>query len=124
MADVHYAPDALAQARFEEMVENIKPDRTDEDLLFQVMLDWGVDLALPVEQRIIQNKTVFFVDGNALMACFDKYQGVDEDFVKELAAHQPLRVVFRDAGFKNDATKINVVQIFKQLSPVTEIKSL
>jgi len=124
MADVYYAPDALAQARFEECVDNIKPERTDEDLLFQVMLDWGVDLALPIERKTIQGKTVFFVDGNALLACFDRHQGVDEDFVKELAAHQPLRAVFRDAGFKDDAAKINVVQIFKQLSPATEIKSL
>jgi len=124
MADVHYAPDALAQSSFGDLVDNIKPERTDEDLLFQVMLDWGVDLALPIERKTIQGKTVFFVDGNALIACFDKHQGVDEDFVKELAAHKPLRAVFRDAGFKDDAAKINVVQIFKQLSPVSDVKSL
>lgn len=77
------------------------------DLLFQVMLDWGVDLALPIARETIQGKEVFFVDGNALAACFDASGGVDEDFVKSLAKHQPMRVVFRDAGFKDSAVKID-----------------
>jgi adenine-specific DNA-methyltransferase len=124
MADVYYAPDALDKAKFDMFVDNIKPDRTAEDLLFQVMLDWGVDLALPIAKETIQGKEVFFVDGNALVACFDAQGGVDEEFVKALAKHQPLRVVFRDAGFKDSAVKINVEQIFKQLSPSTEVKCL
>ncbi len=124
MADVYYAPDALDKANFDMFVDNIKPDRTAEDLLFQVMLDWGVDLALPIGKETIQGKDVFFVDGNALAACFDASGRVDEDFVKALAKHQPLRVVFRDAGFKDSAVKINVEQIFKQLSPSTELKCL
>jgi len=124
MADVYYAPDALDKANLDLFVDNIKPDRTVEDLLFQVMLDWGVDLALPIEQKTIQGKDVFFVDGNALAACFDAHGGVDEAFVKELATHKPLRVVFRDAGFKDSAVKINVEQIFKLLSPSTEVKSI
>lgn len=124
MADVYYAPDALDKANLDLFVDNIKPDRTAEDLLFQVMLDWGVDLALPVEKKAIQGKDVFFVDGNALAACFDAHGGVDEAFVKELATHRPLRVVFRDAGFKSSAVKINVEQIFKLLSPSTEVKSI
>ncbi|MDQ7761482.1 MULTISPECIES: site-specific DNA-methyltransferase [Xanthomonas] len=124
MADVYYAPDALDKANLDLFVDNIKPDRTAEDLLFQVMLDWGVDLALPIEQKAIQGKDVFFVDGNALAACFDAHGGVDEAFVKELATHRPLRVVFRDAGFKSSAVKINVEQIFKLLSPSTEVKSI
>jgi adenine-specific DNA-methyltransferase len=124
MADVYYAPDALDKANLDLFVDNIKPDRTAEDLLFQVMLDWGVDLALPIEKKAIQGKDVFFVDGDALAACFDAHGGVDEAFVKELAAHKPLRVVFRDAGFKDSAVKINVEQIFKLLSPATEVKSL
>jgi adenine-specific DNA-methyltransferase len=123
MADVYYAPDALDKAKFDLFIDNIKPDRTAEDLLFQVMLDWGVDLALPITKVTIQDKEVFFVDGNALAACFDAHGGIDEAFVKELAAYrdivgEPLRkVVFRDAGFKDSAIKINVEQIFKQLSP-------
>jgi adenine-specific DNA-methyltransferase len=124
MADVYYAPDALDKANLDLFVDNIKPDRTAEDLLFQVMLDWGVDLALPIEKKAIQGKDVFFVDGNALAACFDAHGGVDEAFVKELATHKPLRVVFRDAGFKDSAIKINVEQIFKLLSPSTEVKSI
>lgn len=124
MGDVYYAPDALSKDNLDLFVDNIKPDRTPEDLLFQVMLDWGVDLALPIEKKPIQGKDVFFVDGNALAACFDAHGGVDEAFVKELATHKPLRVVFRDAGFKDSAVKINVEQIFKLLSPATEVKSI
>jgi len=124
MTDVYYAPDALDKANLDLFVDNIKPDRTAEDLLFQVMLDWGVDLALPIEQKTIQGKDVFFVDGNALAACFDAHGGVDEAFVKELATYKPLRVVFRDAGFKDSAVKINVEQIFKLLSLSTEVKSI
>ena len=124
MADVYYAPDALDKAKFDLFVDNIKPDRTPEDLLFQVMLDWGVDLALPVTKELIQGKDVFFVDGNVLAACFDASGSIDEAFVKELAKQQPLRVVFRDAGYKNSAVKINVEQIFKLLSPATEVKCI
>ncbi len=124
MADVHYAPDALDKAKLDLLVDNIKPDRTAEDLLFQVMLDWGVDLALPITKQSIQGKEVFFVDGNALAACFDASGSIDEAFVKELAKQQPLRVVFRDAGYKNSAVKINIEQIFKLLSPTTEVKCI
>lgn len=124
MADVYYAPDTLDKSNLDLFVDNIKPDRTAEDLLFQVMLDWGVDLALPIATQTIQGKDVFFVDGNVLAACFDAEGGIDEDFVKELATHQPLRVVFRDAGFRDSAVKINVEQIFKLLSPATEVKCI
>ncbi|NNA41297.1 site-specific DNA-methyltransferase [Pseudomonas lundensis] len=124
MADVYYAPDALDNSQIDLLVDNIKPDRTPEDLLFQVMLDWGVDLALPLVKQDIQGKDVFFVDGNALAACFDSSGSIDEAFVKELAKHQPLRVVFRDAGFKDSSVKINVEQIFKLLSPGTEVKCI
>lgn len=124
MADVYYAPDALDKAKFDLFVDNIKPDRTPEDLLFQVMLDWGVDLALPISKQSIQSKDVFFVDGNSLVACFDASGSIDEAFVKELAKHEPLRVVFRDAGFKDSSVKINVEQIFKLLSPITEVKCI
>jgi adenine-specific DNA-methyltransferase len=88
------------------------------------MLDWGVDLTLPIAKQTIQDKEVIFVDGNALAACFNAHGSVDEGFVKELATHQPLRVVFRDAGFKDSAVKINIEQIFKLLSPATEVKCI
>jgi adenine-specific DNA-methyltransferase len=124
MADVFYAPDALDKSTLDMFVNNIKPDRTAQDLLFQVLLDWGVDLTLPITKQTIQGNDVFFVDGNALAACFDGSGSIDEDFVKELATHQPLRVVFRDAGFKDSAVKINVEQIFKLRSPATEVKCI
>lgn len=122
MKEVYYSPDKVSQDLLTDLVDNIREDRTPEDLLFQVLLDWGVDLTLPISQQNIAGKTVFFVDGNALAACFDK--GIDEDFVKQLAGHQPMRVVFRDAGFASDSVKINVEQVFKLMSPNTEIKTL
>lgn len=122
MQEVFYRPDEVGQADLLAAVDNIKPDRTPEDLLFQVLVDWGVDLTLPIRRETIHGKTVFFVDDNALAACFDS--GVTEDLVKELAGHVPLRMVFRDNGFVSDAVKINVEQIFRQLSPNTDIKSI
>jgi len=124
MSDVYYSPDQHQIGQIDLLVDNIKPDRSAEDLLFQVMLDWGVDLAMPIAKQAIQGKDVFLVDGNAVAACFDGHGGVDEDFVKELAKVQPLRVVFRDAGFKDSSVKINVEQIFKLLSPATEVKCI
>lgn len=124
MSNVYYVPDALEKGKLDLFVDNIEPDRTPEDLLFQVMLDWGVDLALPIAKESIQGKDVFFVDGNAMAACFDAKGGVDEELVRSLAKRQPLRVVFRDAGFKDNDVKINVEQIFKVLSPATEVKCI
>lgn len=124
MNDIYYTPDALKKGDLFAFVDNIREDRTDEDLLFQVLLDWGVDLSLPITRETVAGLSVLFVDDNALAACFDKDGGITEDFVKQLAARQPLRVVFRDAGFANDSAKINVEQIFKLLSPSTEIKVL
>ena len=122
MADVYYTPDALSQSMLDMMTDNIKVGRTPEDLLFQVLLDWGVDLTLPIRKESIQGKTVFFVDENALVACFDT--GITEELVKELTHFAPLRAVFRDNGFASDAVKINATQIFKQLSPSTEVKAI
>ncbi len=124
MVDVYYTPDALEQGQLEFFIDNIKPDRTAEDLLFQVMLDWGVDLALPIEKKTLGGKEVFFVDTDALAACFDGDGGIDDALIKELAKTKPLRAVFRDKGFKDDAAKINAEQIFKQLSPGTDVKTL
>ncbi|MRX49455.1 site-specific DNA-methyltransferase [Paracoccus sp. S-4012] len=122
MKDVYYRPDELKQSDLLDMVDNVKEGRTAEDLLFQVLVDWGVDLTLPIRRETVQGKTVFFVDDNALVACFES--GITEDLVKELAGHEPLRVVFRDNGFVSDAVKINVEQIFRQLSPTTDVKSI
>ncbi|HAS8531094.1 TPA: site-specific DNA-methyltransferase [Vibrio vulnificus] len=124
LADVYYQPDAMTQADLFAQVDNVKEDRTEEDLLFQVMLDWGVDLTLPIRRETVDGKTVFFVADNALVACFDKESGINEAFVKELVKSEPLRLVFRDAGFASDSTKINVEQVLKQLSPNTDVKSI
>lgn len=130
MADVYYTPEETLkkmqqsqQDWLNQVSDNIKPDRTPEDLLFQVMLDWGVDLALPIEVKQIMGRTVFFVDGNTLIACFDK-QAVDNDFITALTQYQPLCVVFRDDSFKDDAAKINTSQIFQQYSESTEVKTI
>jgi len=120
MKDVHYTPNEVKQADLIHQVDNIREDRTEEDLLFQILLDWGVDLSLPIIQETIAGKIVFFVDGTALAACFEL--GLNEAFVKQLAARHPERVVFRDAGFDSDSMKLNVKQIFKLLSPATEVK--
>jgi len=122
MKDIYYRPDQVDKKDLLAAVDNIKPDRTAEDLLFQVLVDWGVDLTLPIRRETVQGKTVFFVDKNALVACFDT--GVTEELAKELAGREPLRVVFRDNGFVSDAVKINVEQVFRQLSPGTEVKSI
>lgn len=122
MADVYYAPDGLQQANLSFYENNIKHDRTHEDLLFQVMLDWGVDLTLPIRKETVRGKTVFLVDENAILACFD--DAIDEELVKELTKFKPLRAVFRDSGYISDSVKINAEQIFKQMSPGTEVKSL
>lgn len=120
MKDVFYNPDAIDASDLVEMVDNIKGDRTGEDLLFQVMVDWAVDLMLPIRKETLLGKTVFFVDENALVACFEKF--ITEDLVTEIAKYQPLRMVFLDNGFADNDVKINAEQIFKQLSPSTEVK--
>ena len=122
MEDVYYTPDKLRQDELGFAESNIKDDRSPEDLLFQVMLDWGLDLALPITVEDIQSKKVFFVDGNALAACFD--DNVTESVVKAIAARKPLRAVFRDSSFATDSTKINVEEIFKLLSPTTDVKAI
>ena len=122
LKDVYYRPEELGQSDLLDMVNNVKDGRTAEDLLFQVLVDWGVDLTLPIRRETVLGKTVFFVDDNALAACFDR--DVTENLVKELAGQEPLRVVFRDSGFVSDAVKINVEQIFRQLSPTSDVKSI
>jgi adenine-specific DNA-methyltransferase len=122
--ETYQNPDAIDQDLLSSHVDNILRDRSGEDLLFQVLLSWGVDLSLPIEKKNINGKDLYIVDGNALVACFDQNGGVDEDLIRSISEICPLRVVFRDAGFKNDAMKINVEQIFKTLSPNTEIKTI
>lgn len=120
MQDVYYTPQEYKQQDLELFKDNVKPDRTAEDLLTQVILDWGLPLSLKIEKADVEGKEVFKVAGNSLYACFDS--GVDEAFAKAIAAEQPLRIVFKDASFKNDTAKENVKQLLKQLSPETEMR--
>ncbi len=120
MQDVYYKPQDYKQENLELFSDNVKPDRTADDLLAQVMLDWGLPLSLKIAQATVNGKQVFKVAKNSLYACFD--DGIDEDFAKAIAGDKPLRIVFRDSGFKNDTAKVNVKQLLKQLSPETEMK--
>jgi len=122
MQDVYYAPQDYQQAQLEAFADNVKPDRSADDLLTQVLLDWGLPLSLKIEQVEIAGKPVFKVAENSLFACFA--QGIDEAFAKEMAKEQPLRMVFKDSSFKDDTAKTNVKQLLKQLSPDTEMRVL
>ena len=122
MTEVYYSPDDVKQNELYGQIDSVKPDRTAEDLLFQVLIDWGVELTLPINRETLRGKTVYSVDGNALIACFET--GVTDDLVKEIAARSPLRAVFRDTSFARDADRINAEQLFRQLSPGTELKAI
>lgn len=120
MADTLRAPGALAQGELTGLVNNVKPDRTGEDLLFQVMLDWGLELSLPIARGEIDGREVFSVDDDALLACFA--HDVTPALVTSLAGRKPLRVVFRDSAFATDSARINAEQVFAEVSPSTDVK--
>ena len=120
MQDVYYNPLEYSQDNFELFADNVKSYRTAYDLLAQVMIDWGLPLSLKIERVKISGKEVYKVAENSLYACFD--ESLDEDFAKAIAENEPLRVVFKDNGFKDDTAKTNVKQLLKQLSPETEMK--
>jgi len=122
MKDVWYTPDQFKQHEVELFTAHIKEDRTAEDLLFQIMLDWGSPtLDAKIRTEKVGGKAVLIVNENDILACFE--QGITEELVKEMAAFKPLRAIFRDDAF-DDSLKINVEQIFKVLSPGTEVKSI
>ena len=120
MKDVYYHPEEMTQLTIGETVSNIKDDRTDLDLLYACLLDWGVEISLPHTAETVDGCTVHNVDNGALMACF--YEHVPTSVVEHMAKQQPLRAVFRDSAFATDADKINVTEIFKNLSPDTKVK--
>ena len=122
MKDVYYKPQDFTPSLLDALEDNVKEDRTAEDLVTQVMLDWGLPLSLKIERKTIAGKEVFAVAGDSLYCCFA--EGVDEAFAKEVAKEKPLRIVFRDRGFASDTAKTNVKQLLKQLSPETEMKVL
>ena len=122
MKDVYYTPDSMSQSLLDSQEQNIKEDRTAEDLLFQVLLDWGVDLTLPITREEIQGKTVYFVDEDTLVACFE--DNLDADFAKKIAKRKPLRAIFKESGYKQDEDKINIDQVILQFSPDTEVRAI
>lgn len=120
MKDVYYTPAELTQKLLANTENNIKDDRTDMDLLYGCLLDWGVELSLPHETKQIGGCSVHFVNRTDLIACFDA--NVPETVVRAIAAEKPVRVVFRDSSFKNISDKNNVTEIFKAVSPDTTVK--
>ena len=115
MKDVYYAADDYDQQNLVDMISNIKEDRTDLDLLFGCLLDWGLPLSLPYTSEQIDGCTVHTYNDGDLIACFDP--NVPESVVKEIAGRKPLRAVFRDSSFANSPAKINVFEIFKLYMP-------
>lgn len=122
MKDVYYHPSAVDQKDLFNQVSNIKEDRNPEDLLTQVILDLGLTLDLPIEKKKIKGNDVYFVSNNALIACFD--DKIDFSIIDEIAKSEPLKVVFKDASFKEEQDRTNVETKFKRLSPDTIITVL
>lgn len=122
MKDVYYMPDELSQSDLIDSISNIKEGRSGYDLLYQCMLDWGLELSLPHRMERINNNEVHIVNDGDLIACFD--DKIPEETVKQIADLKPLRVVFRDSSFATPAARINVDEIFKLKSPQTTIKVL
>lgn len=119
MKDVFYHPTDIKQEKLSTFVSNIKEDRTPEDLLTQVMLDLGLELSLSIDKREILGNSVFVVQENALVACFD--DNINFGIVDVIADLKPFKVVFKDASFADDKDRINVEERFKRLSPETVI---
>lgn len=122
MKDVYYNPSETQQSLFDTYADNIKEDRTPEDLLFQVMLDLGILLSSKIEETTIAGKQVFNVADGFLIACFDK--DVTEETVKAVAEKKPYYAVFRDSSMANDSVATNFDQIFASISPETVRKVL
>ena len=122
MQDIYYSPKDISQADLFSQVDNVKPDRTGEDLLFQVMLELGATLDSKIETTTVAGKTIYNVAEGYLVACFD--QDVTDDVVKSIAQMQPAYAVLRDTSMKDDSTATNFEQIFKTYSPDTVTKIL
>ena len=122
MKDVYYHPEELDQKSLPGLESNIKEGRTPDDLLTQVVLDLGLELNLPIEKKEMLGNTVFIVQTNALVACFDN--NINFKIIDEIADLKPFKVVFKDAGFSKDKDRINLEERFKRLSPETVITIL
>lgn len=120
MTDIYYSPAEYSQNMLSMLESNIKPDRTDLDLLFGCLLEWGLPLSLPYSSEKIEGCTVHNYNDGDLIACFD--ENIPDSVIKEIAKRQPIRAVFRDSCFANSPSKINVGEIFKLLAPDTSVK--
>lgn len=120
MKDVCYAADEITQESLLDMESNIKDDRTDLDLLFGCLLEWGLPLSMPYTSEKTDDCTVHTYNDGDLIACFD--ENIPESVIKMIAKRQPVRAVFRDSGFKDSPAKINVGEIFKLYAPDTSVK--
>ena len=120
MADVYYSPDEYSQSLLTMLESNIKPGRTDLDLLFGCLLDWGLPLSVPYRSETIEGCTVHTCSGGELIACFD--ENIPDSVIRQIAKRQPHRAVFRDSSFADSPSRINVGEIFKMLAPDTRVK--
>lgn len=120
MNDVYYNPNEIKQDLLERLVGNVKEDRTPLDLLFQVMLELGIELSAKIEEKELLGKKYFVVNKNDIVACFD--DGISDGLMTELAKIKPIYVVFKDSSFESDSANINSEQIFRTISPSTRIK--
>ena len=120
MQDVYYNPAAMTQDLLASTVDNVKADRTPLDLLFQVMLDLGVELSAKIEEHTVSSKTYYAVNENDIIACFD--DDIDNDVIAAIAKQNPLYAVFKDKSFATDSVGINNEQLFKTYSPSTVVK--
>jgi adenine-specific DNA-methyltransferase len=122
MADVLRTPDETGQQALTQLENSVKPGRSGEDLLFQVLLDWGLELSMPIAIEKLEGHEVFVVEDGALIACFDLE--LSPELVRAIAKRGPLRAVFRDSGFASDDARINAEQIFREISPSTDVKAI
>lgn len=122
MSDVLRSPDETDQLALDQLEGSVKSDRSGEDLLFQVLLDWGLELTMPISVEQIGGKDIFVVEDGALIACFE--ENVAPEVVNSIAKRQPLRAVFRDSGFASDDARINAEQVFREISPATDVKAI
>jgi adenine-specific DNA-methyltransferase len=122
LVDVLRTPDETDQAMLDGLEDSVKPDRSGEDLLFQVLLDWGLELAMPITVETIEGIEVYAVEEDALIACFGNK--ITDALVRAIAKRQPLRAVFLDSAFASDDARINVEQVFRELSPATDVKAI
>ena len=120
MKDVYFAPAEIDQQMLFDMESNIKEDRTDLDLLFGCLLEWGLPLSMPYTSERIDGCTVHTYNDGDLIACFDS--NIPESVIKTIAKRKPLRAVFRDSSFESSPQKINVGEVFKLLAPDTRVK--